>query len=299
MLKLRDYIYTFSKDLEPIAKVASGTVIKFKVEDCFGGQIRCKTDELMEMDWNHANPATGPVYVEGAEPGDVIAVDILDIEVDSQGTICTIPHVGPFWENYEKKTYILRIQDGLIHWDETGMTWPIDPMVGVIGLASDERDIPTAHVSHHGGNMDSRLIRKGTTVWLPVRVAGGLLAMGDLHATMGDGEVAGNGIEVRGSIIARVRLVKNFKLNWALTETADAYYVNTCGPTCDDAIREGYLEMHRLIMQAYGLSYTDAALYMSMQGFLEANQACLVDEAGGNSFRTGTPKLKDKPRLIG
>ena len=100
-------------------------------------------------------------------------------------------------------------------------------------------------------------------------------------------------------MIVRVRLLKNFKLNWAVTETKDAYFVNTCGPTCDDAIRAGYLELHRLISDAYGLDYTDTAMYMSIQGYLCANQACLVEEAGGDSFRVGTPKVLNKKPLIG
>ncbi|MDU0826143.1 MAG: acetamidase, partial [Negativicoccus succinicivorans] len=75
--------------------------------------------------------------------------------------------------------------------------------------------------------------------------------------------------------------------------------VNTCGPTCDDAIRAGDLELHRLISDAYDLDYTDTAMYMSIQGYLCANQACLVEEAGGDSFRVGTPKVLNKKPLIG
>ena len=134
---------------------------------------------------------------------------------------------------------------------------------------------------------------------MPVRVKGALLALGDLHASMGDGEVIGNGIEIGGEVIVRVRIIKNFELNWPVTETANAFYVNTCGNTCDEAIRNGYHEMHRLISNAYGLDYTDTGMYMTMQGYLSANQACLEEEAGGNSFRIGTPKVTNKPRIIG
>lgn len=100
-------------------------------------------------------------------------------------------------------------------------------------------------------------------------------------------------------VIVRVRWLKNFKLNRTVTETDDARYVNTCGATCDEAIREGYVEMHRLIMDAYGMDLTEANTYMSVQGMLAANQACLIDEAGGNSFRTGTPKVLNMPPLMG
>ena len=120
--------------------------------------------------------------------------------------------------------------------------------------------------------------------------------MGDIHASMGDGEVCGTGLEIDGEITVRVRLLKNFELNWPVTETKDAWYVNSCGDTCDDAIRAGYMEMRRLIAKAYGWSLEDAAFYMTLRGYLESNQACLVPH---DTFRVGTPKVNGKPRLIG
>ena len=158
------------------------------------------------------------------------------------------------------------------------------------------REIGTINAFEGGGNMDSRIIRKGATVWLPVRVPGALLVMGDIHASMGDGEVCGTGLEIDGEITVRVRLLKNFELNWPVTETKDAWYVNSCGDTCDDAIRAGYMEMRRLIAKAYGWSLEDAAFYMTLRGYLESNQACLVPH---DTFRVGTPKVNGKPRLIG
>ena len=178
------------------------------------------------------------------------------------------------------------------------MVWPAAPMIGVIGTAPDGEDMPTAFVGNHGGNMDNAMIQKGVRMWFPVRVEGALLAMGDLHAAMGDGEVCGCGIEIAGEVIVRVRILKNFKLNWPLLETKDAYYVNARGATCDEAIHSGYVELHRLISQAYELDYTDTAMYMSIQGLLSANQACLVEQAGGDSFRVGTPKVLNKKPLI-
>lgn len=298
MQELKDFIYEFSPDMKPIATAKDGEIVKFVVEDCFGGQVKTEKDLALSIDWHHTNPATGPLYVEGAEPGDVLSVDILDIQVKDQGATCSIPDCGPFADKSEPRTAVLKIKNGNVVWEKYNMTWPVDTMIGVIGVAG-EKTIATGFVGNHGGNMDNPMIKKGVTMWLPVRVKGGLLAMGDLHATMADGEVCGTGIEIAGEIIVRVRVLKNFKLNWALLETKDAYYINTCGPTCDDAIREGYMEMHRLIREAYGMDYTDAGMYMSMQGYLSANQACLVAEAGGDSFRVGTPKVLNKKPLIG
>ena len=297
MLTVEKTTYTFSKNAEPAARVKPMDILEFITVDCFGNQIKKETDLAEVIDWERVNPATGPVFVEGAEKGDVLAVDILDITVNESGAVCTIPDCGPFIEKSELRTHIIHIKDGYVHFKD--MKWPIKPMIGVIGCAHDERDIPTGHVYNHGGNMDSAIITKGVTLWLPVRVKGALLALGDLHATMGDGEVIGNGIEIGGRVVVRVRLLKNFELNWPMTETETDFFVNTCGPTCDKAIEVGYREMHRLISNAYGWDYTDTGMYMTMRGILSANQACLTDEAGGNTFRVGTPKDAGKKRLIG
>ena len=99
-----------------------------------------------------------------------------------------------------------------------------------------------------------------------------------------------------GEVTVRVRLLKNFELNWPITETKDAWYVDTCGDTCDEAIRAGYLELRRLVAKAYGWSLEDAGLYMTLQCYLESNQACLTPH---DTFRVGVPKLAEMPRLIG
>jgi len=115
---------------------------------------------------------------------------------------------------------------------------------------------------------------------------------------MADGEVVGTGLEVGGEITVRVRLMKNFELNWAVTETEDAWFVNTNAPTCDEAITLGYCEMQRLIAQAYDWDLSDASMYMTLSGTLSANQACIEPTAGGNTFRIGTPKLLNKKGLL-
>lgn len=94
----------------------------------------------------------------------------------------------------------------------------------------------------------------------------------------------------------RVRLFKGETLNWPVTETRDAWYVDTCGDTRDDAIREGYRELRRLLSAAWGWSLQDAGIYMTLQCFVESNQACLVPN---NTFRVGVPKPANMPRLIG
>ncbi|MGI6510412.1 MAG: acetamidase/formamidase family protein [Erysipelotrichaceae bacterium] len=296
MLEIRDTIYAFSKNAKPVAHIKNGETVKFITEDCFGGQIKSEEKLVGAIDWNNVNPATGPVYVEDAEPGDVIVVDILSIDVKPQGIGCTIPGASIFDGETEIRTKVLEVKDGYVHYND--IKWPANPMIGVIGCAPAGDDVVSGMAGNHGGNMDSKIITRGAKVYLPVRVKGGLLALGDLHASMADGEMIGAGVEIAGEVIATVSLIKNFKLNWPVTETKDAFYVNTSAPSYDEAAESGYREIHRLIMNAYGWDFTDAAIYMSLQGDLCANQTVLMSSWGYN-IRVGTPKVPSKKRLIG
>lgn len=299
MLELRDYVYTFSKDNKPIAHALPGDEVVFHTLDCFGQQIRSEKDLLDHLDYERCNPATGPLYVDGAEAGDVLAIDILDIEVAKTGVMTTIKDGGALGKTCEMRTKILKVEDGCVYFND--ISFPAEPMIGVIGCAPSGDPVISACSFNGGGNMDSRIITKGVTVYLPVRVPGGLLAMGDVHAAMGDGEVCETGVEIDATVRVRIRLIRNFELNWPMTETEDFWFVNTNGGDCDSAIRRGYEEMQRLIMNAYGWDATDACIYLSAQARVEANQAVLdVNERDetGDTFRVGVPKVKEKPRLI-
>ena len=300
MLTLKKFVYSFSKDNPPEAHACSGDVVQFISHDCFEGQIKSEADHEENIDFTHTTPATGPLFIEGAEPGDVLAVDVLDVDIADQGVILTIEGFGALWSTCELRTKMIDIKDGYAHFND--VKWPVDPMIGVIGTAPAGEPVPSGYSFPGGGNMDSRLIRAGATVYFPVQVPGALLAMGDVHATMGDGEVCETGIEIPAKIIVRVRLIKGFTLNWPVTETKDFWFVNTNGRTCDVAIQRGYEELQRLVMNAYGWDATDTTMYLSAQARLEANQAVLDEnetDEEGDTFRVGVPKLASKPRLIG
>ena len=299
MQEIKDFVYSFSKNNKAVANCKDGEVLKFVTQDCFGNQIKKDTDLVNEINFEHTNPATGPVYVEGAKVGDVLAVDILNIDLDKQGVISTLEGYGALWKTCELRTKVVKVENDYIYFNDVKV--PCDPMIGVIGTAPDGNDVPSGYSFNGGGNMDSRVITAGSTVYFPVRVDGALLAMGDVHEAMGDGEVCETGVEIAAKITVRVRVIKNFKLNWPVTETKDCFFVNTNGRNCDVAIQRGYEELQRLIMNAYGWDATDACMYISIAGRLESNQAVLdtneTDEEG-DTFRVGVPKILDKPRLI-
>lgn len=289
-------VHAFSKDNTPFCHAEPGEVLLFKTLDCFGGQIT-REDQLVEtIDFSCANPAAGPVYIDGAEVGDVLAVDILDIKVDENGFACSMGGVGPLADKSELRTKLIKVIDGVATFND--VKWNVEPMIGVIGTAPDGDDVVCGFAGNHGGNMDSKKITKGVTVYLPVRVPGALLQIGDLHASMGDGEISGTGIEISGQVIAKTSLIKNFELNWPVTETKDKWYVNATAPTFEEVLKLGTTEMARLMEPVYGWDMTDIFIYFTVQGDIEMNQSAFPATVDMFTTRFGIPKLADKERLI-
>lgn len=296
-MKILDNLnYVFSKDNKPVCTVAPGEILTFKTADCFANQVKDESFTMDKLDLTKANPTAGPAYIDGAEPGDVIAVDILDIKVGDRGFACSIPEVGPLAKFSEMRTRIFEIENEYVKFHK--MKWKINPMVGVIGLAPEEGEIACGHAYKHGGNLDSKKIAKGSTVYLPVEHAGGLLQIGDLHASMGDGEVSGTGIEVPGEVVVRVNLIKDFDLRWPVIETRDKWYVNGVGENFSEAFLAASEELLRLMKPTYPLDETDIFIYLSLQGDIEINQYVHPVEGEMPSVRYGVPKTEYAKALI-
>ncbi len=287
-------VYTFSAKNAPTETVSSGATVVLRTMDCFSNQIKSSDQLVTSIDFDHINPATGPVYVESAMPGDVLKVEILDVTVDSAGTTTTLPDNGPLFENVETRTKIIRIKDNIASFND--VTFPIDPMIGVIGVAPCDKEVPCGYPGNHGGNMDNHLIKKGATLYFPVQVEGALFQCGDIHAVMGDCELCGTGLEIAGIITVKLTVIKEFKLGWPLLETADKWFSIASAPDYNTALKNVSLEMQDLICRTYGWDKTDAYLYMSIQGDVEICQACqpcLVDMI----LRLGIPKQPGKPLI--
>lgn len=293
---IKDSVYTFSANNAPVEKVEPGELLQFQTQDCFGGQITSEDQLVHELDLTKANPAAGPVYFYGAEPGDVLVVEILRIRVDVVGFACSIGETGPLASSSEVRTKVIPIKHGQAQFND--VQWNIKPMIGVIGTAPAEGEMACGFAGDHGGNMDSKLIREGTKVYLPVRVPGGLLQIGDLHASMGDGEICGTGIEIGGEVIVSVNLIKNFELNWPVTETARGWYVNTTAPGYEEALEYAALELSRLMKPAYRWDETDNFIYFSLHGNVGVNQGCFPCHTPMFTLRLGIPKMAGKPSLL-
>ena len=290
-------VYDFNKENAPCDTAKPGDMLLFKTLDCFSNRIPDENTTMADLDYTYgfANPAAGPVYVEGAEPGDVLVVDVYDIQVADEGTIATDDHCGPLFETTGYRTKKIKIKDGVA--DFNGVKFPINPMIGVIGTAPDGDPVIDGFVGNHGGNMDNKHITKSARLYFPVRVPGALLQMGDVHATMGDGELCGTGIEIPAEILVKIQLVKGFELNWPVLETQDKWYVNACAPKYDEALMNAAKEMQRLIMRITGWDAEETYMYMSVQSDVEISQGCEPCEVQ-LSLRIGTPKLYDLEPLV-
>lgn len=199
-------------DNKPAGYCKSGDTIVFETRDCYDNTITSSERPLGDRE-GLSNPVTGALYVEGAEVGDILKIEIEDIKLGSWGVMRSSTTAGVFHEKYEKREAIIfEVKDNKIYFDDK-LILDADPMIGVIGTAPVEKEgIPTTTPGKHGGNMDCKKIVKGSTIYLPVNVKGGLLSMGDIHALMGDGEVFICGLEIAGEITVKVSVLKNIKL---------------------------------------------------------------------------------------
>ena len=184
-----EVVWAFGPELEPVLEVEPGETVTFETNDCFTGQIRGEDDLVTEIDLGRINSATGPVAVRGAEPGDSLVAEILDVRPIEWGVATLIPGFGQLIEQVQAPlTRLFEVKDGVIRQNER-ISFPARPMVGVVGVATDGDTLSNGLAGRHGGNLDDHLHGKGAKIYLPVRSPGGMFAVGDMHASMGDGEI--------------------------------------------------------------------------------------------------------------
>ncbi|RLE57209.1 MAG: formamidase [Thermoprotei archaeon] len=278
-------VYSFSPKHSPAAYAKPGEVVVFETIDALGGQIKSENTSLESLDWTKVNPATGPLYVEGAEAGDTLVVDILDISTEEQAVILVVPGYGALHDKkFNPKVKLLqRRRDYLLF---NNIEIPVKPMIGVIGVAPPEGEVPTGSLGAHGGNMDVALITRGTKLYLPVFVKGALLAIGDLHLVQGDGELCVSAAEVSGEVMVRVDVVKGKRPRYPVLELEDRYAILAFGKTLDEAAYRATEEAVEALKRAHNLNFEEAYMLASLIVNLRINQ--VVDPLKG--VRAEIPK---------
>lgn len=261
-------IHKMSESNPPVARAKSGDTVCFETLDCFGGQLKSENDLLGGLDWNNVNPASGPLFIEGAMPGDVLKVEILKIELDDHGVMVDAPGEGVTGAAVSSEsTKILPVENGRVKFNEK-LSFPICPMIGVIGTAAKGEGIDTGTPGSHGGNMDCTRIGEGATLYLPVNTEGALLAMGDLHARMGDGEVEVCGVEIAGKVTVKLTVLKNCKLPTPFLVNSELAMAIHSAETVDEACVGATMAMHGFLTGELGMNEHEAGMLLSVTGNL-------------------------------
>jgi amidase len=265
-------VYALAADTPPVVTVTPGAIVRLETADCFADQLRSPDDALTAVDWDDINPATGPVRVEAAEAGDVLVVHVERIELADQGLMAVGPGFGVLADRIAAFEWRrVPIRDGTAAFAD-GVALPVRPMIGVVGVAPAGTPVPTGTPGAHGGNMDTRLIGEGATLYLPVFVSGALLAAGDLHAVMGDGEICGTGVEVAGAVTLRLEVRRDMRLRNPVVRTADVVATIASAQTLDEAASMATRDMADLLEERLGLSASTATMLMSAAGELQVSQ---------------------------
>jgi acetamidase/formamidase len=272
----------------PVLRVAPGESVEFEVFEASGGQLTPKSvvEDVGRMDFGKVNPVTGPVFIDGAEPGDVLKVTLLSFKPSGWGWTANIPGFGLLADEFKAPALHVWSYDAATLAPAFFGRWgkvPLKPFTGTIGVAPAEPGlhsiVPPRRV---GGNMDVRDIAAGTELYLPVEVAGALFSVGDTHAAQGDGEVCGTAIESPMSVALRFDLLKavplafpRFTTPGPVTRHLDAkgYEVTTgIGPDLMEGARAAVRSMVELLSKRYGMPPVEAYMLCSVCGDLRVSE---------------------------
>lgn len=266
MIELDDSktLFSFDKDLKPVLKVPSGETVRIRTKDCFGNQLQGPEDQLSEIDWEAINPATGPIYVEGAVAGGTLKVHIDNIELDAQASSCTGKDEGVCGDRFSDwATHFCKVEDGKVVWDER-LSIPVAPMIGVIGVAPEGEPVNCGTPGKHGGNMDNTAIAAGATLYFPVAVDGALFGCGDMHAVMGDGEVSVSGAEVAGYATVTLTALPELSVPNPLIENDTHFGIIVSAESLDKAAELAVQQMVDLLASRTNESEADLVMLLSL-----------------------------------
>ncbi|MDE2146179.1 MAG: acetamidase/formamidase family protein [Burkholderiales bacterium] len=278
----------WDRALPPVLHVAPGEVVEFEVAEASGGQLspQSSVDDVGRLDFGRINPVTGPVFVDGAEPGDLLKVTLLSFEPSGWGWTANIPGFGLLADEFEAPALQLWSYDPATLAPALFGAWgrvPLKPFAGTLGVAPAAPGlhsiVPPRRV---GGNLDVRDLAAGVELYLPVEVSGALFSIGDTHAAQGDGEVCGTAIESPMKVALRLDLVKDrpqafphFVTPGPVTRHLDArgYEVTMgIGPDLMAAARAAVRGMVERLAARHGMPPVQAYLLCSVCGDLRISE---------------------------
>ena len=271
----QEFAWTFG-GVPPVRKVKPGDLLELWTEDAFGGKVR-EVDDLVSkvIDFPFVNPQTGPFFVEGAEPGDTLAMHFVSIEPSRDwAASCTVPLFGALTSTHQtamlqeplpevvwiydvdagKRTVTYRARAG-----EYTVELPLDPMHGTVGVAPASFEARSSLVPDaHGGNMDTPEMRAGTTCYLGVNVEGALFSIGDGHCRQGEGETCGVAVEAAMDTVIAIDLIKGRPTPWPRLENDSHLMSAGSARPLEDAFRIAHVDMITWLSEEYGFETLDA-----------------------------------------
>ena len=276
---VQPYPYAMGRYLEPIATVQPGERVEIFTEDAFEGRLTSPDQKPSEILGQYLNPQTGPILVEGAEPGDTLVVHIHDIELTRDFAVsCLVPEFGgltstvlspTLQDPLPEQVWIYRRQpDGTFSYDPSKFSVEPHPFMGTMGTAPDLEMLSALTPFNHGGNMDVPDVRSGNAVHLPVRVPGAYFFTGDCHAAQGEGEACGVALEISGKITLSFELRKNAPISWPRIVSPDELMTVGSARPMEDAAKIAYKELILWLESEYGYGRWDAYQLVTQAGKL-------------------------------
>ncbi len=264
----KDHIVrTFDATHPPAARVQAGEVFVMETNDRFkdwnaGGEW--PTEQLTVM--------TGPVYVEGVQPGQVLAVEVLDIKASQGfGYVLAIPGFGLLKDEVEFRKKVVPIEGNRIRYSDT-LSLPFVPNISKIGLAPSAGSQPSGACGAFGGQLSNSQLGPGSTVFLPVFAEGGLLTIEDVHAKMGDGEATASAVEIAATVTLRCHIAAELPLSQPLVITQDEVQTMGTDETAEAAARAALEELARLVVDRTDADMTEAAMLVSVAADLRISE---------------------------
>ncbi|MFW5998319.1 MAG: acetamidase/formamidase family protein [Halanaerobiaceae bacterium] len=290
--KRNQVYYEHSRFNDPGIIVNPGDIFKAETELNTGSWLTSTSDNWLPEKSEKPNP-TVCIEIAGAEPGDVLKINVQDIKLEEFGYTGYNGQKHPLANLiYSKKwginTKTVPIKDNYIHWNETKKI-PVEPMIGTMGVAPATEVLKNTKGGIHGGNMDVNEVTSGNIIYLPVFVPGALLHLGDVHAIQGDGEINGaGGIECRSLLTLKVDIIKKPKnMNWIRIESDDYIMTVSCCRSVEESFYEAAREM--IFWMVNGFNYTENEAYLLMGEVMEARCTQFV-----NPTRTYICKMPKK-----
>ncbi len=268
----RKAIYEFSPQNAPAYSMREGERVVVETKDCFSGLVRNPKALFEDVAMGDVNPATGPIEVKGLAAGDTLCATIEKIKCGTTGIMMCSPNVGLLSKDVRRsRTKIVKIRNGKAMFSKE-VEVALRPHIGVIGVSPGEGRYPTFHPGDYGGNMDTVEVAAGSRVYLPTYVDGAMVAMGDLHAAMGDGEISGTGVEVSGEATVKFTRSEDVEVSRPMIETRGEWIAYAAAKTLDEASKLAASDLVRFISGRSGIDFEEACMLASAAADLRISQ---------------------------